>query len=145
MTDQPPIEWRTMDEDEGVDVWSIGLLMFAAIVMIMVGAFQVFMGLVAIFDDQFMVPAREYSFQFDGGAWGWVHLLLGLLVTAAGVALLRGRTWGRVAAIVLAAVSAVAMFAFLPHHPLWALTVIVLDVAVIWAVAAHGELGAPGR
>jgi hypothetical protein len=133
-----------MDEDEGVDVWPIGLLMFTAIVMIIVGAFQVFMGLVAIFDDQFMVPAREYSFQFDRGAWGWVHLLLGLLVGAAGVALLRGRTWGRVAAIVLAAVSAVAMFAFLPHHPLWALTVIALDVAIIWAVATRGGLGAPG-
>jgi hypothetical protein len=142
MTDQSPIEYR---DDEEVDVWSIGLLMFAAIVMILAGAFQVFMGLVAILDDQFMVPAREHSFQFDRGAWGWVHLLLGLVVAAAGVALLRGRTWGRVAAIVLAACSAVAMFAFLPHYPLWALTVIALDVAVIWAVATHGGLGAPGR
>jgi hypothetical protein len=113
--------------------------------MILAGAFQVFLGLVAILNDQFMVPAREYLFQFDRGAWGWVHLLLGLVVAAAGVALLRGRTWGRVAAIVLAAVSAVAMFAFLPHYPLWALTVIALDVAVIWAVATHGGLGAPGR
>jgi hypothetical protein len=56
MTDQSPTEYR---DDEEVDVWSIGLLLFAAIVMILAGAFQVFMGLVAILNDQFMVPARE--------------------------------------------------------------------------------------
>jgi hypothetical protein len=130
---------------EAVDVWPIGLLMFAAIVMIMVGAFQVLMGLVAIVDDDFMVPTREYLFDFGRSAWGWVHLLLGLGVAAAGVALLRGRTWGRAVAIVLALCSAVASFAFLPHYPLWATVVIGLDVAVIWAVATQGGLGAPGR
>jgi hypothetical protein len=97
--------------------------------------FQAFTGLVAIFNDQFLIPTREHLFQFDRTSWGWIHLVLGVVVAGAGAGLLAGRTWGRVVAIVLALCSAVVMFAFLPPYPLWALIVIALSVAVIWAVA----------
>jgi hypothetical protein len=97
--------------------------------------FQAFTGLMAIFNDQFLIPTREYLFQFDRTSWGWIHLVLGVVVAGAGAGLLAGRTWGRVVAIVLALCSAVVMFAFLPQYPLWALCVIALSVAVIWAVA----------
>jgi hypothetical protein len=107
--------------------------------------FQAFTGMVAIVNDQFLVPTREYVFQFDRTTWGWIHLVLGLVVAGAGVGLLGGRTWGRVVAIVVALGSAVAMFAFLPHYPLWALLVIALDVAVIGAVATQGGLGRADR
>jgi hypothetical protein len=109
--------------------------LFAAILMIMGGVFQAFTGLVAIFNDQFLIPTREYLFQFDRTSWGWIHLVLGVVVAGAGAGLLAGRTWGRVVAIVLALCSTVVMFAFLPQYPLWALIVITLSVAVIWAVA----------
>lgn len=72
----------------------------------------------AIVNDQFLVPTREYLFQTDRTTWGWIHLVLGLVVAGAGVGLMGGRTWGRVVAIAVALGSAVAMFAFLPHYPL---------------------------
>jgi hypothetical protein len=103
--------------------------------MIMGGVFQAFTGLVAIFNDQFLIPTREYLFQFDRTSWGWIHLVLGVVIAGAGAGLLAGRTWGPVVAIALALCSAVVMFAFLPQYPLWALIVIALSVAVIWAVA----------
>jgi hypothetical protein len=113
--------------------------------MFLVGVFQAFTGLTAIINDQFLVATHEYLFQFDRTTWGWIHLILGLVVAGAGVGLMGGATWGRAVAIVVALGSAISMFAFLPHYPLWALIVIALDVAVIWAVATQGGQAAANR
>jgi hypothetical protein len=125
--------------------WAVGLILFASIMMFLAGVFQAFTGLVAIFNDQFYVAPHEYLFQFDRTTWGWIHLIWGLVVAGAGVALMGGATWGRVVAIAVALVGAVTMFAFLPHQPVWALIVITLYVAVIWAVATQGGQGAIDR
>jgi hypothetical protein len=108
--------------------------LFAALLMLLGGAFQAFIGLVAIYNGQFLIPARNYLFAFDRTSWGWVHLVLGVVVAGAGAGLLAGRTWGRMVAIVLALCNAVVMFAFLPQYPAWALILIALSIAVIWAV-----------
>jgi hypothetical protein len=118
--------------------WAVGFIMFAAIMMIMVGVFQALQGLVAVFENEFYVPTRNYLFQFDATTWGWTHLLLGLLVAFAGYGLLSGKTWARTVAIFLAVLSAIANFAFIPYYPFWSLLIIALDVFVIWAIAAHG-------
>jgi hypothetical protein len=118
--------------------WAVGFILFAAIMMIMAGVFQALAGLVAIFENEFYVPTRNYLFQFDATSWGWIHLLVGLLVAFAGWGLLSGRTWARVVGITVALVSATANFLFIPYYPFWALTIITLDIFVIWAIAAHG-------
>ena len=117
---------------------AVGFILFAAIMMIMVGVFQAIQGLVGIFENEFYVATRNYLFQFDATTWGWIHLLLGLLVAFAGWGLLSGRTWARTVAIILAVLSALANFLFIPYYPFWSLLIITLDVFVIWAVAAHG-------
>jgi hypothetical protein len=134
MTEGSAPQYRGANGEEEVNAWGIGLILFASLLMMLGGAFQAFTGLVAIFNDQFLIPARKYLFEFDGTSWGWVHLILGVVVAGAGVGLLAGRTWGRMVAIVLALCNAVVMFAFLPQYPAWALIVIALNVAVIWAV-----------
>jgi len=117
---------------------AVGFILFAAIMMIMVGVFQALQGLIAIFENEFYVATRNYLFQFDATTWGWIHLLVGLLVAFAGWGLLSGRTWARVVALTLAVISAITNFLFIPYYPFWALLLITLDVFVIWAVAAHG-------
>ena len=119
--------------------WAVGLIVFAAIMLMMAGTFQFLAGLVALFENEFYVATRNYVFQLDATTWGWIHLLLGIVVAVAGWGLLSGRTWGRVVAITVAAISALANFLFLPYYPFWALTIIALDVLVIWAVAARGR------
>ena len=89
--------------------------MFAAIMMIMVGIFQALQGLIAIFENEFYVATRNYLFQFDATTWGWIHLLLGLLVAFAGYGLLSGKTWARTVAIFLARAQRHRQ---LPVHPL---------------------------
>jgi len=117
---------------------AVGFILFAAIMMIMAGVFQAISGLVGIFENEFYVATRNYLFQFDATTWGWIHLLVGLLVAFAGWGLLSGRTWARVVALTLAVLSAITNFLFIPYYPFWALLLITLDVFVIWAVAAHG-------
>ena len=119
--------------------WAVGFIMFAAILMIMIGVFQALQGIIAIFENEFYLATRNYTFQFDATTWGWIHLLLGLLVAFAGYGLLSGKTWARLVAITLAALSATANFLFIPYYPFWALLLVTLDIFVIWAITAHGR------
>ena len=128
---------RRAEEPSGT---AVGFILFAAIMMIMVGVFQALQGLVGIFENEFYVPTRNYLFQFDATSWGWTHLLLGLLVAFAGWGLFSGRTWARTVAIFLAVLSAIANFAFIPYYPFWSLLVIALDVWVIWALTRPGAV-----
>jgi hypothetical protein len=126
------------DDTKDTSGWAAGFTVFAAVMMIMAGVFHAIQGLVGIFENEFYVPTRNYTFQFDATTWGWTHLLVGLLVAFAGWGLLSGRTWARVVAITLAVVSAIANFAFIPYYPFWSMLIIVIDIVVIWAIAAYG-------
>ena len=118
---------------------AVGVLMFAGVLMIMIGVFHAIQGLVALFNDEFYVVGKEYVFKFDITAWGWIHLLLGIVVAVAGAALFRGAVWARTVAVILACVSMVASFVWLPYYPVWSIAIIALDVFVIWAAILHGR------
>jgi hypothetical protein len=126
--------------DEQVSGTALGVIAFAACMLLLIGAFQVIAGLAAIIDDQFYVVARNYTFQFDTTAWGWIHLLLGVLLVATGFGLFARQTWAGVTAIVLVSLSAIANFFFIPYYPLWSIVVIALDVWVIWALTRPGAI-----
>ena len=138
MSEQSPSQSRSAGGQE-VSGWAVGFILFAAIMMIMIGVFQALQGLVAIFENEFYVATRNYTFQFDATSWGWIHLLLGLLVAFAGYGLLSGKTWARLLAITLAALSATANFLFIPYYPFWSLLIVTLNIFVIWAITAHGR------
>jgi hypothetical protein len=127
-----------MSDGRDTSGMAVGFTVFAAIMMLMVGVFQALQGLIAIFENEFYVQTRNYLFEFDATTWGWIHLVIGLLVAFAGWGLLSGQTWARVVGITLAALSATANFLFIPYYPFWSLLIIALDIFVIWAVAAHG-------
>jgi len=71
---------------------------------------------------------------------GWIHLILGVVVFAAGVGLPAGQTWARVVGVVLAVISAVENFLFLPYYPFWAIFVIAVDLMIIWALLVYGRV-----
>ncbi|WP_433215920.1 DUF7144 family membrane protein [Dactylosporangium sp. CS-047395] len=119
--------------------WVTGFAVFAGSMMIVVGIFQVVVGLTALFERTFYILADSYIFGFNVVAWGWIHLALGVLVAAGGGAVLAGQLWGRVLGIVLASLSAIANFLFLPYYPLWSMLIIAADVAVIWALTRYGR------
>jgi len=119
--------------------WAVGFTAFAAIMMALMGFFQASMGIVAIFNQDFYVTTPNYVFAFDVGTWGWIHLILGVLVLAAGLSLLAGATWARAVGVVLAAFSAIEAFVFIPYQPFWSIIVIAVCVMVIWALTTQTE------
>ncbi|MFG3257393.1 hypothetical protein [Streptomyces sp. NPDC048172] len=117
---------------------AVGGIAFATWVMIMIGAYHVILGLAAIIDDDFYVLGRDYVYEFDITAWGWFQLISGAVVLAAGIALITGKMWARVVGIVVALLSAVENFFFIPYYPVWSVMIIALDVLVIWALVTYG-------
>ncbi len=118
--------------------WATGGYAFAIVMLMIIGVFQAIAGLVAIIDDDFYVIGQNYTFNFDTTGWGWIHLLLGLLLILVGYFLYTGAAWAVVAGIVLAGLSAIANFFFIPYYPFWSIIVIALDVWVIWALTRPG-------
>lgn len=119
--------------------FAVGMTVFAAVMAMTAGAFQVFWGLVALFNDEFYVVGRKWTFEFDITTWGWIHLLLGVVLAVAGFALFSGALWARIVVIAAAAVTCLAQFAALPYYPLWSLTILTTCVLVMWALIAHGK------
>jgi hypothetical protein len=114
--------------------WTEGLTVFAAALLIMVGIFQALQGLAAIINDQRFVVTGDYVYKFDITGWGWIHLILGLVAIGVGTAMIMGQTWSYIVAMVIAILSAVAQFMWLPYYPIWAIVIIALNVAIIWAL-----------
>jgi hypothetical protein len=123
-----------------VSGWAVGGIAFAATVLTIIGVFQIISGLVAIFDDNFYVVAQNYTFDLDTTAWGWIHLLLGILLVVTGFGLFSRSAWAGVTAIMLASLSAILNFFFIPYYPFWSILVIALDIWVIWALTRPGAI-----
>ena len=115
------------------------LIVFAGVMLGVVGLFQAMTGLSALFNDEiFAVRSDALIVTLDYTVWGWVHLLIGAVELVASFLLLRGNMVGRVVATVIAAANVLVSFAFLPAHPWWGLLTIAFNVAVIYAITTHG-------
>ena len=121
-------------ETTGWVVW----VWFAAALMVMVGMFDIIAGLVAVFDDNYLVGAAGKLFVVDATAWGWTTIVIGALVVAAALAVMRGAVWGRAVAVVMATLNSVVQMSTIRAYPIWALLVIMLNVFVIYALIVHG-------
>ena len=118
---------------------AIGWAMFAAFMMILIGGFHIFAGLVGLINDTFYAVTPKYVLQFDATTWGWIHLIGGIVILLAGFSLLSGAVWARTVGVIVAMISALASFAWLPWYPIWGIAIIVIDIGVIWALTAHGR------
>lgn len=127
------------NSSDDVSGW-VGWIYFAAFIMVFVGIFQMIMGLVALVNKTFyVVHAQSQTLvAFDITTWGWIHLLLGILVLSTGIALFSGSTWARIVAIVLVAANFISQFAFIGVYPFWSITMLILDLVVIYALTVHG-------
>ncbi|MGS2809057.1 DUF7144 family membrane protein [Nocardia sp. MW-W600-9] len=107
----------------------------AGILLAVVGVLQILEGISAVANDDLIVVGPEYLYQFDLTSWGWWHIVLGAIAVIVAIGLLAGQTWGRVAAMVIAALAIIANFLWLPYYPWWSILIIIINVVVIWAVA----------
>jgi hypothetical protein len=125
-------------DSPAVSGWAIGGITFAGTMMILIGVFQAIAGLAAIIEDEFFVLTENYVFDLDVTAWGWIHLILGVVVAFAGWSLFARRPWAAAVAIALAMLSAIANFFFIPYYPFWSLLMIGIAIWVIWSLTRPG-------
>lgn len=126
-------------EDHSIRQVLAGGATFAAAALIFTSALlTILQGISALGADDLLIVGNgdvDYVYAFNTTVWGWILILLGILLGAVAFGLFRGSPWAKMAAIWMASLSIVGMFLWLPHYPVWALVVIALDVIVIWAVS----------
>ena len=118
---------------------AVGWALFAAIMLMIAGFFQIIAGIAAIAEDDFYVTTQKWVFEFDVTTWGWIHVVLGILLLCVGAGILTGNVLARTVGVIIAGISAIGNFAFMPYYPVWAIIVIAIDVAIIWALTTHGR------
>jgi hypothetical protein len=117
----------------------VGWTLFAAVIMLLVGGFHVIQGLVALFkDDYYVVGTSGLVLNVSYTAWGWIHIVGGVIVVAAGISLFTGKMWARVLGTAMACVSAIVNVGFLSAYPIWSAMMIAMDIAIIMALTVHG-------
>ncbi|MFC8043905.1 hypothetical protein [Nocardia sp. NPDC057353] len=112
----------------------------ASILLLTVGALSLLEGISAVAEDELFVVGPEYVYAFDVTTWGWIHIVLGILLIVAGLGLVTGAGWARVTAIIIASASIIGNFLWLPYYPWWSVLIIALNVVVIWGVATWHPL-----
>ncbi|NJP43459.1 DUF7144 family membrane protein [Actinacidiphila epipremni] len=126
------------DGGDGRRAWAAGGTVFAGILLVVGGVLAVLEGVLGIARDSVLVVTRGgYAYHFNLRAWGWIHLVLGVLAFMVGIGLLNGATWARYAGIAIAALNMVANFMFLPYQPIWSLIMIAIDLFIIWSLTVH--------
>ncbi|MEU4076146.1 hypothetical protein DEJ45_18735 [Streptomyces venezuelae] len=121
--------------------WAAGGTLFAGVLMLVTGFMDIFQGIAGIAEDDVYTRVGDYVFKFNLTTWGWIHLILGVIVAIAGFGILKGAEWGRVAGIALASLNVLFQFLFLPYQPWWALFSMAISVFVIWALATDEAYG----
>ena len=129
---------RQSVESQEVTGW-VGWIVFAGTMMMLIGVFHLFEGIVALFrNNVLVVPQGGLVVEVSFTQYGWLQLIAGAVIFAVGLGVFTGRTWARVLGVVLASISAILNFAFVTAFPFWSLTMIALNIVVIYALTAHG-------
>jgi hypothetical protein len=131
---------RQRNTEQEIPGWAAGGITFAATMAVLVGTFQIMQGLVAVFNDDFYLVTRNYTFDLDVSAWGWIHVIIGAVMLAVGFGLFARAAWAVIGGLAVAMVSALANFFFIPYYPVWALLLIAIDVWIIWSLTRPGAM-----
>jgi hypothetical protein len=114
--------------------WAYGVGLVAGVLLATVAAFEMLQGIAAIAKDAVYATDLDYAYELNLSTWGWVHLVIGLLLLGVALGILAQQSWGRVTGLIVAGLSALTNFAFLPYYPVWSLTIIAVNVLIIWAL-----------
>jgi hypothetical protein len=117
-----------------------GGAVFAGVLMVVYGFLGLLQGIAGLAADDVYYEVRNYTFEFNLTAWGWIHLILGVVLIAVGWGILSRQTWAKVLGIALAAFMVVVYFAWMPYQPIWSLIAVAIGIFVIWALATDDSL-----
>ena len=118
---------------------AVGFTYFAATMMILGGGLDLLQGLAAVIRSNYFVVTPHYAYTINATSWGWIHMILGVILVLAGAAVINGSVWARGIGVVVAAMVAVSNFLWLPYQPVWSIIIIAVCVMVMWALTVHGR------
>lgn len=118
---------------------AVGWAGFAGVMLILIGIMDFIQGLVALVNDEFYVIDDDWVVKFDVTAWGWIHVVLGIVLVASGIGIFSGNVAARTVGVIVAGLAMLANFAWLPYYPVWSIILIAFSGAIIWALTAHGR------
>ncbi|MGW7265946.1 DUF7144 family membrane protein [Streptomyces sp. NPDC054842] len=125
---------HTRQADPRKQAWAGSLTVFAGVMLMIVGVLDILRGVMAIAEDDIFLSTRNYVFEFDLTAWGWIHLVLGAVAVVVSLGLVRATMWARVAGVVIAGFVIIANFLSVPYYPVWSVVMIAISGFVIWAL-----------
>jgi hypothetical protein len=140
MTEDSPQQGRPVRQ-----VVAAGASIGAGALLFTTAVLTVLQGIQALVDRKPLIIGSNYVYKFNATGWGWIHIAAGIVLGIVAIGLITGAVWARVTAIVMACISIVVMFMWLPYYPMWSIIVIALDVIIIWAVATWDTTAAPRR
>lgn len=114
-----------------------GWAVFAAVVLLIVGCFNVVFGLAAILNEEIVTVSGTGVIVWSFTTWGWIHLIVGAIMILVSFGLFAARGWARTLAIVFATLNAIAQVGLITAFPLWSILVIALDIIVIYQLATR--------
>jgi hypothetical protein len=115
-----------------------GLVLFASVLLLMAGFFNMIYGIAAIARSHVFVANAHYVFA-NLRAWGWITLIIAVLQLLAGAGVLAGNQMARWFGVVVVGLSAIDMMFFIPAYPFWALTIIAVDVVALYGLCVYGS------
>jgi hypothetical protein len=115
-----------------------GLVLFASILLVVVGCFNLIYGIAAIANSHVFTANAHYVFASQR-AWGWITLIIAVLQLLAAAGILAGNQLARWFAVGVLALNAIDMMLFLPAYPFWALTIIAMDVVALYGLCAYAS------
>jgi hypothetical protein len=115
-----------------------GMIVFAAVLLGVVGLFNVIDGIAAIARSHVFVGNAHYVVG-DLRAWGWVALILGVLQALASIGVLNGNQAARWFGVAVTGLNAIGQMFFIPAYPFWSLIIIAVDVVALWGLCAYGS------
>lgn len=120
------------DEPKGA-----GWLLFAATMLGLAGILTVIDGIVALSRSKFFVANQTYVFS-DLRTWGWLMLLVGVLLILAAMGVFSGSGFSRWFGIFAASIGMIGHFSAMNMYPFWSLVVVTCCILVIYGLAAYG-------
>lgn len=117
-----------------------GWELFTGVLLIIIGSLDALWGLAAILNNNVVIVGGHGAILANITTWGWIHLILGLLIALTGVGLFTGSNGARMAAIFFVTVNAILQIVWFPAAPLWAFLIIILDVVIIYQLTARLKL-----
>ena len=122
-----------------VSGWAMGWATFAAIMLMLGGVWGVIVGIAGVGQDDLYLVSPDWALEFSTTTWGWIHIIVGVILFLSGLGIFTGNVLARTVGVIVAGLSAIANFAWMPYYPVWSIVAIAVDIAIIWALIAHGR------